>query len=132
MNIYVGNLSAETVEDTLSEAFSAFGEVREVRIIRDGSTGASKGFGFVTMEDDAEGEAAIEGMNEKELDGQAIKVEKGRPRADTGRGRGGRGGSGGRPRGGRGGSGGRGRRDGRRGGSGSGRGRGGGGGGRRY
>ena len=69
MNIYVGNLSAETVEDALSEAFSAFGEVGAVRIIRDGTTGESKGFGFVTMEDDAEGDAAIEGMNEKELDG---------------------------------------------------------------
>ena len=125
MNIYVGNLSAETVEDALSEAFSAFGEVGAVRIIRDGTTGESKGFGFVTMEDDAEGDAAIEGMNEKELDGQAIKVEKGRPRADTGRGKGG--GRGGRPRDGRGAGGAGGGRDGRRGGSGNDRGRGGGG-----
>ena len=109
MNIYVGNLSVETTEDALCEAFAAFGEVRSVRIMRDRKTGKSNGFGFVAMEDDDEAQAAIDGMNQKELAGQVLKVAKGKTRAggtrrggaDRGAGRGprnrrpgGRGGSG--------------------------------------
>jgi RNA recognition motif-containing protein len=139
MNIYVGNLSQQTSEDDLTAAFAAFGEVQLVRIVRDGATSESKGFGFVTMEDDAHAQAAIDGLNGKELDGKAIKVEKGKTRTESDRGRGGRGsfrggrggGGGGRPggQGGRGGSAGGGgggygrRRDNRGGGGGGGGGR---------
>lgn len=93
MNIYVGNLPLSMDEDGLREAFGAFGEVSSASIVRDGATGASRGFGFVIMSVDGEAEAAIEEMNGKEIDGQAIKVEKGRgrtggPRRSDNRGRG--------------------------------------------
>ena len=99
MNIYVGNLSTETTEDGLTEAFSTFGEVESVRIIRDRASGQSKGFGFVTMQNEQEAQTAIDEMNSKELDGQEIKVEKGRVKTETVRSTDRRGG----PRGGRGG-----------------------------
>ena len=92
MNIYVGNLSQQIGEDELTAAFTAFGEVQLVRIVKDGATGESKGFGFVTMDDDAQAQAAIDELNGKEMDGKAIKVEKGKTRTETDRGRGGRGG----------------------------------------
>ena len=99
MNIYVGNLASETSEDTLNQAFSAFGQVKSVSIVRDGATGESRGFGFVRMEVEEEAQTAIGEMNEKELDGQAIKVEKGRAKTNVVHNRGRQGG----PRGGRGG-----------------------------
>ena len=83
MNIYVGNLASETSEDTLSQAFAAFGQVKSVSIVRDGATGESRGFGFVRMEVEEEAQTAISEMNEKELDGQAIKVEKGRAKTNV-------------------------------------------------
>jgi RNA recognition motif-containing protein len=88
MNIYVGNLASETSEDTLSQAFAAFGQVKSVNIIRDGATGASRGFGFVRMEVEEEAQTAIREMNEKELDGQVIKVQKGRAKTNVVRNRG--------------------------------------------
>jgi len=99
MNIYVGNLAIETSEDTLNQAFAAFGQVQSVSIVRDGATGESRGFGFVRMEVEEEAQTAISEMNEKELDGQVIKVEKGRAKTNVVRNRGRQGG----PRGGRGG-----------------------------
>ena len=80
-------------EDGLREAFGAFGDVTSVNIVRDGATGASRGFGFVIMSDDTNAQTAIEEMDGKEIEGQAIKVEKGRgrtggPRRTDGRGRG--------------------------------------------
>ncbi|NIP25943.1 MAG: RNA-binding protein [Phycisphaerae bacterium] len=97
MNIYVGNLASETSEDTLNRAFAAFGQVKSASIIRDGTTGESRGFGFVRMEVQEEAQTAIREMNEKELDGQVIKVEKGRTNVVRNRGRqaGSRGGRGG-------------------------------------
>ncbi len=92
MNIYVGNLAIETSEDTLNQAFSAFGQVKSVSIVRDGTTGESRGFGFVRMEVEEEAQTAIREMNEKELDGQAIKVEKGRAKTNVVRNRGKQGG----------------------------------------
>ena len=86
MNIYVGNLSAETTEDGLTAAFSAFGQVESVRIIRDQASGKSKGFGFVAMQNEQEAQTAINEMNGKELNGQTIKVEKGREKTETVRG----------------------------------------------
>ncbi|MHC4691393.1 MAG: RNA recognition motif domain-containing protein [Planctomycetota bacterium] len=95
MNIYVGNLASETSEDTLNRAFAAFGQVKSASIIRDGATGESRGFGFVRMEVQEEAQTAIREMNEKELDGQIIKVEKGRAKTNVVRNRGRQGGPGG-------------------------------------
>ena len=94
MNIYVGNLAGETSEDTLNQAFAAFGQVKSVSIVRDGATGASRGFGFVRMEIQEEAQTAIREMNEKELDGQVIKVEKGRAKTNVVHNRGRQGGPG--------------------------------------
>lgn len=130
VNIYVGNLSHETNEDSLREAFEAFGQVESVNIIKDRFSGESRGFGFVEMPSKQEAEKAIEEMNGKDLNGRAVNVNEARPKTNSRDSKGGRGGYGGG--GGRGGSrGGGGGRGGSRGGSG-GSGGGGGGGGRRY
>ncbi len=88
MNIYVGNLSYEVKEEDLQSAFSAFGEVTSVRIIKDQYNGRSKGFGFVEMPDRTEADAALDGLNGKEIKGRAIKVNQAKPRADRSEGRG--------------------------------------------
>ena len=102
MNIYVGNLSRETTEDELRQAFEAHGEVTSVTIIKDKFSGESKGFAFIEMPAKAQARAAIDGMNGQELKGRALNVNEARPKSESHRG--GRGGGGGR--GGRGGSGG--------------------------
>lgn len=102
MNIYVGNLSFEVNEDDLQQAFSAFGQVATVNIIKDKFSGESRGFGFVDMPAKAEAEAAIAGLNGTELKGRTITVNEARPRTE-GRGGGGGGGRGGDRRGGGGG-----------------------------
>ena len=109
MNIYVGNLSYSTTEDSLRAAFESKGAVNNVSIIKDKFTGDSKGFGFVEMSDDSAARAAIESLDGTDLDGRTIKVNEARPREDRGgRGGGGRGGGGrGGGRGGYGGGGGR-------------------------
>lgn len=80
MNIYVGNLSYETSEDDLRSAFEAYGEVDSAKIITDRDTGRSKGFGFVEMPDQGNGESAIEGLNSQDLNGRALRVNEARPR----------------------------------------------------
>ena len=87
MNIYVGNLSYGVTEEDLKEAFVTFGEVETVNIITDKYSGQSKGFGFVEMSSQTEADAAIEGLNDTELKGRTLKVNKARPRTE---GRGGR------------------------------------------
>ncbi|MBN2515566.1 MAG: RNA-binding protein [Deltaproteobacteria bacterium] len=89
MNIYVGNLSYSVTEEELQKAFEAFGKVTSVNIITDNYSGRSKGFGFVEMPGKEEAEAAISGMNGKEVGGRALNVNEARPRADKGRGGGG-------------------------------------------
>jgi cold-inducible RNA-binding protein len=89
MNIYVGNLSYEVTEEDLKEAFEVFGEIDTVRVLKDNGTGRSKGFGFVEMPNNAEAQSAIDGLNDKELKGRTLKVNKARPRTES---RGGRGG----------------------------------------
>jgi RNA recognition motif-containing protein len=98
MNIYVGNLPYQVNEEDLRKAFEAFGTVESVKVITDMGTGRSKGFGFVEMSNDSEGQSAIEAMDGKELKGRAIKVSKAKPPRGGGGGGGGRGGgrSGGR------------------------------------
>ena len=80
MNIYVGNLSYETTEQDLRQAFEAFGQVTSANIISDKITGQSKGFGFIEMSAKEQAQAAIEGMNGKEIKGRAVNVNEARPR----------------------------------------------------
>ncbi|MCB1791171.1 MAG: RNA-binding protein [Gammaproteobacteria bacterium] len=82
MNIYVGNLAYSVTDNDLRDAFGAFGEVSRANVIMDRDTGRSKGFGFVEMPDNAQAEAAINGLNEKPLSGRAIRVNEARPRED--------------------------------------------------
>lgn len=88
MNIYVGNLSYEMNEEDLQKAFSKFGEVVSVKIIKDRYNGRSKGFGFVEMPDRSHANAAIEGLNSKEYKGRSLKVNKAKSRANRSGGRG--------------------------------------------
>jgi RNA recognition motif-containing protein len=81
LNIYVGNISYETTEDDLKNAFSEYGEVASASIIKDRMTGRSKGFGFVEMPSDEDAKKAIDGMNGKEIGGRPLKVNEARPRA---------------------------------------------------
>ncbi len=99
MNIYVGNLLREATEDDLRQAFEAFGQVTSAKIITDKFTGDSRGFGFVEMSNSTEAQAAITGLDGKDLKGRTLKVNEARPRTEGGRGGGGggfgRGGGGG-------------------------------------
>ncbi len=97
MNIYVGNLSYSVTEDDLRQAFEAFGQVASVSIIKDKFSNQSKGFGFVEMPSQEEAQAAISGMNGKDIKGRAMNVNEARPRTDDRRGGGGGGGGGRRP-----------------------------------
>ncbi|MCV2423907.1 RNA-binding protein, partial [Paucibacter sp. DJ4R-1] len=72
--IYVGNLSWNTNDDTLRDAFSQYGQVLDSIVMRDRETGRSRGFGFVTYSNEAEAQNAMNSMNEHELDGRRIKV----------------------------------------------------------
>ena len=82
MNIYVGNLERNVTEDELRQAFEAFGQVSSATIIKDKYTHESRGFGFVEMPTQAEGQAAITGLNGTELGGRALRVDQARPRTD--------------------------------------------------
>ncbi|HEX6623768.1 MAG TPA: RNA-binding protein [Pyrinomonadaceae bacterium] len=118
MKLYVGNLSFQTSSEDLQELFAKAGTVESATVVEDRETGRSRGFGFVEMATNEEGQAAIQQFNGKDFNGRNLTVNEARPRED----RGGRGGGGG-GRGGYGGGGG-----GRGGGYGGGGGRGGGGG----
>ncbi|MEZ0328213.1 MAG: RNA-binding protein [Dissulfuribacterales bacterium] len=109
MNIYVGNIPRNTQEQDLMQAFSAFGQVSTVNIIKDKFTGEGRGFGFVEMPDTTAAQAAIAALNGKDFMGRPLTVNEAKPRTDDRRGGGGRGGYGGGNReGGRGGGRGRG------------------------
>ena len=84
MNLYVGNLSYRLTEDALREAFAEFGEVASCSIIKDKMTGQSKGFGFVEMPERSAAEAAIQGLNGREIEGRKLNVNEARPREDAG------------------------------------------------
>ena len=103
MKLYVGNLSFNTSNQDLNDLFGEIGTVESTNIIEDRETGRSRGFAFVEMSSQAEGEAAISQLNGKEVDGRELKVNEAKPQEKRG-GFGGGGGGGGR--GGRGGSGG--------------------------
>jgi RNA recognition motif-containing protein len=94
--LYVGNLAYNTTEDGLRNHFSAFGSVVSVKIIFDRDSGNSKGFGFIEMSTDEEGDSAIAGTNGKDYDGRLIRVNEA---MDKPRFNGGGGGGGGKSRG---------------------------------
>jgi len=102
--LFVGNLSFNTTENDLQDAFAAFGTVTEANLMMDRMTNRPRGFGFVTMSNAEEAQKAIAGLNGKEIDGRAVTVNVARPREDRpGGGGGGRreyGGGGGGHRGG--------------------------------
>jgi RNA recognition motif-containing protein len=85
VNIYVGNLSRETTEDELRQAFEAHGQVTSVNIIKDRYSGESRGFGFVEMSTKSEAEAAINGLNGTSLGERTLSVNEARPRSEGGR-----------------------------------------------
>lgn len=96
MQIYVGNLAYGVTEEDLKQAFSAFGDVANVNLIKDRTTGQSKGFGFVDMPKNSEADTAIKSLNGSVLQGRPIKVNQSEPRKESGGFRGGpRGGGGG-------------------------------------
>lgn len=95
MNIYVGNLSNDVSDEDLNTLFSEYGKVSSAKVIRDMFSQDSRGFGFVEMASQTEGQKAIEGLNTHELKGKKIVVNEARPRRDA---RGGRGGGRGRGR----------------------------------
>jgi RNA recognition motif. (a.k.a. RRM, RBD, or RNP domain) len=97
--LYVGNLAYSVRDESLQEAFAQFGTVTSAKVMMDRDSGRSKGFGFVEMSNDAEAQAAINGMNGQALDGRPLVVNVARPREERpggfGGGGGGRGGYGG-------------------------------------
>jgi RNA recognition motif-containing protein len=94
MNIYVGNLSSDISEEDLRQAFEAFGQIASVNIIKDKFSSESRGFGFVEMPSKNEAQAAIDGLNGKDLKGQSLNVNEARPRSDNRRSAGGKRGGG--------------------------------------
>jgi RNA recognition motif-containing protein len=80
-NIFVGNLAANTSEQSLRAVFAAFGQVLTVKLVTDRDTGGPRGFAFVEMSSDAEAHAAIAGLNGRTIDGQIVNVNEARPKA---------------------------------------------------
>ncbi len=80
MDIFVAKLNHETSSDDLKEAFKKFGEVTSAKVIIDYQTGRSKGYGFVEMPNDDEGNEAINQLNDAELDGNIVVVKKSQPK----------------------------------------------------
>ena len=94
--LFVGNLSFNTTENDLQDAFAAHGTVVEANLMTDRTTGRPRGFGFVTMSSDEEAQKAVAAMNGKSIDGRALTVNIARPREERPPGGGGGGGGGGR------------------------------------
>jgi len=82
MNIYVGNLSYSTTDDTLRALFEQHGEVSSAKVVENRETGRSRGFGFVEMPNDEEARAAIEAVNDTEFEGRTLKINEARPRTE--------------------------------------------------
>jgi len=80
--LFVGNLSFQTTENDLQDAFEAFGTVTEANLMMDRATGRPRGFGFVTMSTAEEAQHAIDGLNGKEIGGRAVTVNVARPREE--------------------------------------------------
>ena len=89
MKLYVGNLSFGTMEDDLQQLFSQVGSVESIAMVTDRDTGRSRGFAFVEMSSQSEGEAAIAKFNGSELGGRSLTVSEAKPRETNGGGFGG-------------------------------------------
>ena len=83
MNIYIGNLPYSISEDELRDLFAAHGEVSSANIIMDRDSGRSKGFGFVEMPEKTQAEAAINAINQSDVQGRSVRVNEARPRNDN-------------------------------------------------
>ncbi|MBF2047754.1 MAG: RNA recognition motif domain-containing protein [Leptolyngbya sp. IPPAS B-1204] len=88
MSLYVGNLSYEATQDNLAQIFAEYGTVKRIQISTDRETGRSRGFAFVEMDTESEETAAIEGLDGAEWMGRDLKVNKARPRGESGGSRG--------------------------------------------
>lgn len=82
MNIYVSNLNFSTTSESLQELFAEYGEVESAKIITDRENGRSRGFGFIEMSNDTEGQSAISELNDTDFEGKTINVNIARPRTD--------------------------------------------------
>lgn len=82
INIYVGNLPYSVKDEELREAFEAYGKVLSAEVIFDRRTRRSRGYGFVEMENDGEGRAAIEALNGKDFQGRELRVDESKPKED--------------------------------------------------
>ena len=82
MNIYVSHLSWGTKSDSLQNLFSQYGEVSSANVITDRETGRSRGFGFVEMPNETEGQAAIDALDGTDFEGKTIGVNVAKPKAD--------------------------------------------------
>lgn len=85
-NIFVGNLSYQTTEQELEAAFSSYGTVERTSVVRDRETGQPRGFAFVEMTNNQEATKAIQGLDGREINGRAVKVNEARPKEDRGSG----------------------------------------------
>ena len=94
--LFVGGLSWDTTDDGLRQAFASYGEITEAKVITDRDTGRSRGFGFVTFDQDEDAKTAISKMNGMNLDGKTIKVNEAQQKSARGGGRSGGGFGGGR------------------------------------
>jgi RNA recognition motif-containing protein len=84
MSIYVGNLSYEVTQDTLTAVFAEYGSVKRVQLPTDRETGRLRGFGFVEMSTDEEEKSAIDALDGAEWMGRDLKVNKAKPKEDRG------------------------------------------------
>ena len=82
MNIFVGNLAYQVVDEDLREAFAQYGDVTSASVIIDRMTGKSRGFGFVEMANPNEAQKAIQALNDQPIKGRAVKVNEARPREE--------------------------------------------------
>ncbi len=98
-NIFVGNLDFNTTEDELRQLFEAYGQVDRVSILTDRETGRSRGFGFVEMASNEDGEKAIAALNGSQMGGRTLNVNEARPKPERSGGGGGAGRGRGRDRG---------------------------------
>ena len=80
--LFVGSLAWATTDDSLQAHFATVGTVASAKVVTDRDSGRSRGFGFVEYDDDAEADAAVEKLNNSELDGRTITVNEARPRED--------------------------------------------------
>ena len=85
--LFVGGLSWDTTDDGLRQAFASYGEITEAKVITDRDTGRSRGFGFVTFDQDEDAKTAISKMNGTNLDGKTIKVNEAQEKSPRGGGR---------------------------------------------